>query len=505
MMLFWYLNGKLLEDFNIDLVRKGKKVILFGADKERNRHLFEYIDKKDILCIFDNQEAKWNMDLDGIPVVKPHGGIEDAVLFSCIYDWKAISKQAADMGYEKVYFFLSQEVENLMGKYISEFSPAVYNNTIVEGRTYKYIHFIPDEKFFYPVIEFIEYGLNAEEHFFVIYRMNESNLNDQYNVWNKYKEVANKYHNIYLNYCQDYSLNLIDWETNKPALDSILENAEKIILHGECLSQNICTYFQNKIYLIKEKGIFIPWGGNIGKEPYTTYIIENVLQYSRMITYSFPQQKQTIIRYFPITKDAIWFNNGLSYVRLTGPVSKKSEGIKKVLIAHSPHDYTKALETLKYLSGVKTPIKIYCITSYGPEEIKRKIEYYGNKYYENRFIAIKKYMDYKEYVAFLSSMDLAVFGMEDLCGRDTLELLFWLGVKVYLKPDFEASKCMKEIGYRIKDYYDVKNEINNGLFYNQDKDWNCSIAADKLDPEKKLKQWKEFYEYNFQNGSFENI
>lgn len=504
-MLFWYLNGKPLENFNIDLVREGKKIILFGADRERNKCLFEYINEGNIKCLFDNNEEKWNTYIDGIPVVKPYGETEDVVLISGIYNWKDITDQIKELGYKNIYFFLAQEIQDLVGKYISEFSPAVYNNAIIEGRTYKYIHFMPDEKFFYPVIEFIEYGLNAEEHFFVIYRMNEANLNDQYNVWSKYKEVASRYHNIYLNYCQSYCLNLIDWEKNRSKIDNILENAEKVILHGEFLSPKICTYLHDKIDLIKKKGIFVPWGGNIGKDPYTVYTIKRVLQYSRMIAYSFSQQKETIIKYFPIAKKAIWFNNELSYVRPTYAICKKKEGIKKVLIAHSPHDYTKVVETLKYLSDIKTSINIYCITSYGPKEMKKKVEYYGNKYYGNHFIAVKEYMDYKEYVDFLSSMDLAVFGMEDLSGRDTLELLFWLGVKVYLKPNFEASECMKEIGYRINDYYAAKSEINDGLFYNQDKDWNCSIAADKLDPEKKLRQWKEFYEYDFQNGSFESI
>lgn len=504
-MLFWYLDGKPLKNFDIDFIREGKKIILFGADRERNKYLFEHIDKKDITCIFDNNQGKWNEDVDGIPITKPHGGIEDATLISGIYDWNSITTQIKELGYKNVYFFLTQEIEDLVGKYVSEFSPAVYDNEIRGDREYKYVHFMPDEKFFYPVIEFIEYGLNVQEHFFVIYRMNTSNANDQYNIWKKYKEVANNYHNIYLDYNQGYRLGLNDWDINKKKLDSILEKAEKVILHGEYLSQEICTYLQERINLLREKGIFAPWGGNIGKNPHTIGTIEKILQHSRMITYSFPQQKETIIKYFPKTKDAIWFNNGLSYARPTCAAARKKDGIKKILIAHSAIAYTKAVETLKYLSDVKTPVNIYCVISYGIEEIKREIESYGSKYYGPHFIAVKEYMDYKEYVDFLSSMDLAVFGMEDLSGRDTLELLFWLGVKVYLKPGFEASKCMEEMGYRVNNYYIAKNDINSGLFYNQDEDWNCSIAADKLDPEKKLRQWKEFYEYNFQNGSFENI
>jgi hypothetical protein len=496
MMLFWYLNGKLLEDFNIDLVREGKKIILFGADKERNRRLFEYIDKKDILCIFDNQEAKWNMDLDGIPVVKPHGGIEDAVLFSCIYDWKAISKQAADMGYEKVYFYLSEEIQELVGNYLSKFSPDIYDNRIREGQKFKYIHLIPDEKFLKSVTEFIEYGFHMKEHFFVIY-MTEGNCKDGYGLWDSYIRLSKEFHNIYLLHRGRYRLNLYDWEDNKKPLDQLLRAADKILFHSEYLLPEISEYFSERLDLVREKGIFIPWSGSVGRNPYTNVYIEKILQYARIITHTFVTEKESLIRYFPVTLKAVWFNNRCSYARLTEKVYKKKAGANNVLIAHSPIEYTKAMETLRYLEGDKKPIHIYCITSYGPEALRRTIEEYGREHFKDRFTAVTDYMDYKEYVEFLSNMDVAVFGMEHLSGRDTLELLFWLRVKVYLKPDSEAAENMKYLGYKTSDYYSVIHESMDEFLYNEYEDWNYSAAMNEFDPDRKLGQWRELYEYDW--------
>ena len=71
-------------------------------------------------------------------------------------------------------------------------------------------------------------------------------------------------------------------------------------------------------------------------------------------------------------------------------------------------------------------VQIYCIASYGPSELIDEIEKWGEIYFENCFHLLKTYMNYKEYVDFLSRMDIAVFGMELFSGRDTLELLFWL-------------------------------------------------------------------------------
>ena len=99
-------------------------------------------------------------------------------------------------------------------------------------------------------------------------------------------------------------------------------------------------------------------------------------------------------------------------------------------------------------------------------------------------------------------MDAAIFGMETLSGRDTLELLFWLGAKVYLKPDSEASKNMRYVGYKVNDYYSANRETLEEFFYNPDEPWNHSIAMKQFDSAEKVHQWKELYEYDLDtNGN----
>ena len=496
-MLTWYLDGKRLS--KAECLEKNKKIILFGADVERNKQLFREVDKEDILYIFDNDEKKWGMYQEGIPIVEPFKANEDVVLISGIHDWKSISSQIEHMGYQKIYFFLTERVENIVGKYVSKFSPHIFNNSICQDMEFKYVHFIPDEKFFAPVIEYIEYGLNVKEHFFVIYGANSGNCNDVYGIWDKYRELSNKFHNIYLYYDEVYRLNLYDWTDNEKRLEVLIERAEKIILHCEILVKGVFDFFSDKINLIKKKGVFIPWGGNIGRNQYANYVIENILQYARMIPYSFPIDKEVMIKYFPLTENAIWLKTGLSYARLTEYIPRKKEKTKNILIAHSSHEYTKALETLQYLADVKQSVKIYCVTSYGPREIVKEIKYYGKKYFGESFHTVDKYLNYSEYVSFLSTMDIAVFGMEFLSGRDTIEILFWLGKKVYMKPDFEACKRMEIAGYKVHNYYEAREEIQNGMFDNPEEERNHLVAENEFNSEIKLKQWKELYEYKFED------
>ena len=70
-MIFWYLNGKPLKNFNINTMIEGKTVILFGADEGRNKPLLEEIGEANITCIFDNDEKKWGLERQGVKIYSP--------------------------------------------------------------------------------------------------------------------------------------------------------------------------------------------------------------------------------------------------------------------------------------------------------------------------------------------------------------------------------------------------------------------------------------------------
>ena len=139
-MLAWYLDGERLSKTDIEM--NNKKFVLFGADIKRNEQLFKEVNTKDILYIFENNEKKWGTYQEGIEIVEPFKVIEDVVLISGIHDWDAISVQAKEMGYQNIFFFLTEDVEAALGKYIAEFSPSVYENSIRQDQKFKYIHFI---------------------------------------------------------------------------------------------------------------------------------------------------------------------------------------------------------------------------------------------------------------------------------------------------------------------------------------------------------------------------
>lgn len=491
-MMFWYREGRRLEESEFQVIKENKKVILFG-DSIRNQGLFEKIEKEDIVCIFDNDEEKWGCRVKDIPIVKPYEKNENVILVSAVYDWNSISKQVRQLGYEEIYFSLQESEEKFVHKYRSQFA-LINKEIILQESQKKYIHVIPDEKFFMSVVEYIEYGLNIKEHFFLVYGVDIINPNDEYYVWPKYKELIEKYHNVYLLYEGRYRLDSYTWEDNKESIEYLLENAEKIIFHGEWMTPLICEYFTERLNLVKSKGVFIPWGAGVGKNPVTKPNVDRVLQYVRMLVCPSVENVMYLKTHYQEIAKAIWYNNGFSYARLTEHILHKPGKIKNIFVSHCAHDYAKPFESLKYAAQLNMDCYVYCITSYGTQG--EALEAYGEEVFGNRFISVNHYMPYKEYVKFLSHMDVAMIGMEIMAGRNTLELLFWTGVKVYLKPDTDVYKRMQSFGYKIHDFYSAEMETEEQFWNNPDREHNHLIAAKEYDADLKLSQWKEIYEYD---------
>lgn len=491
-MLNWYLEGDFIDDTQIRNILAEKKIVLFGAS-EKNRYLIDVLGKERVQCIFDNDENKWDTEKDGVPIIKPCAGLEDIILVSAVYDWTNISNQIKSLGYQEIYFYLSDEIEPNLFQYQAVFAPQKQRNMIVMEKKYKYIHIIMDEKFFSALIEMIAYQFQMDEHFFVVYNINQSNENDIYGLWNTYINIQKQYKNIYLVHDTDYP-NLYNWDANKDKLEYLLNESDKIIFHGEYLSPRLGAFFGSNRKLLNEKGMFLPWG-RIGNQPYADGYMEEVFQYVKVIVCQDFATIEFIQKNYPITHKAIWIKNGPSYARLTKniPVRNKT---KNIFISHCANEYGKAIENLKYLRDMKGLYKLYAITSYG--EQKKQVEEYGKKYFGDRFIAVEDYMDYQEYVEFLSKMDIAILGMDLMAGRDTLELLFWAGVKVYLKPGTAIDKRIKSMGYKVNDYYQVLQETEEELFHNPDEDWNRMIASREFDAEKKAEQWKKLFEFNME-------
>ncbi len=495
-MLHWFCDETYLSGVGINAIKRDKKVIVWSIDQtgvnKRLQELYQELNRDQIECIFSPLESEWGTIRDGILVCKPTSG-KDAVLISTMYEWKSVAEQAASLGYEKVYFFMLDEGKEKIDIYRKTFLEVQNINMIPANRPYKYVHFIPDEKFFQMLFVFLERGTNIEDHFFIIYSMYRTPETAVYGTWELYKRVMREHGNIYL-LSNIRPMCLDNWDDNKENLDHLLDNSEKIIFHSVHYPRDReIKYLSTKCEQIKKKGILIPWEVAGEHDRIHREYMEKVLQHVRMVVCEV-NVKDYFCDNYPAMKDAIFYRSGLNYVL---PVSRKfpRNRNRNVLVGHSALPVVMALETMQHIAGIDESFTIYCVAAYGKN--KKAIQELGRQLFGDRFVMIERFMEYEEYAEFLSTMDVAVFGMEEMVGRNNLELLLQTGAKVYLKPGLQTWQWACEGGIHVYDYYSIKDESPEQILSNPYESHNAAIVEKRNSMDEKARQWREVVEYNF--------
>lgn len=495
-MLHWYRDETYLSGTGIEDIRNGKKIILWSFDQtgvnKRLAQLYQELDKEQIECIFSPEESEWGTIQDDIPVCRPTAG-KDAVIVSTMYDWKIVTEQAAALGYETVYFFLLDEGKEKIELYRNTFLEVQDINVILADKTYKYLHFIPDEKHFIGLFRLLECGMNIEDHFFVIYAMHRTAELATFGTWDLYKSVMRKHRNLYL-LSDIRPMCFNNWDENKENMDKLVENADKIFFHSVHPPRDlVLDYWSSKRDCVRKKGVLIPWDISGEHKGTQKKYMEDVIQYVRMVVMEEIGQKY-FCKLYPTMQNAIFHVNNTDYVV---PIEKKfhREKNRNILVGHSAWAATMAADTIEYLSDLDESFTIYCITSYGDK--KKEIEETGARLFGDRFVSVENFMEYEEYAEFLSKIDVAVFGMEQQIGRTCMELLFQLGVKVYLKPGLQAWEWACSDGFHVYDYYSIRNETLEQILDNPYERQNASLVEKGPDLEEKAKKWKEMIEFDF--------
>lgn len=493
-MLHWFCNETHLEGASIDQIREKRQVIIWSIDQKgvnkRLMELYEELDKSHIDCIFSSQEKEWGTVRDGIPVCRPTAG-KDAVVISTLYDWKGVTEEARTLGYEKNYFFMTDEGMEKVALYRETFSEVEKINVIPSDRTFKYVHFIPDEKFFSGLAMFIEHGMDMNEHFFVVYNMYRRQQNALYGVWNEYKRVMKQYRNMYL-VCGVRPMCFDTWDDNVENLDRLLECAEKIFFHSEHEPrEREISYLSGKIKEISEKGYYIPWCTMYEHAGLLKRYMTDVIQYVKVFIVRLDETRDAYYGRYPGLKMARREVESPSYhIPILRAQNKKMH--RNILVGHCAWHYNYVVDTLERLSLIDDSFRVYAITSYG-DEVER-IERAGTRIFGERFTSVRKFMPYEEFVDFIEQMDVAVFGMETLYGVGTLHALFLTGAKVYMKPGTEAANWAVRNGYHIEDYNSVQQLSAEQLLENPYREENSAVARKFFDLDAKVERWKSIFE-----------
>lgn len=478
---------------NITQQINGKRIIVFGASR-RNDSIFRIIDKKQIECIFDNDEKKWGTIYEGLLIKKPEME-PNAVFLTTLRDYKNLQNQIKKLEISECYYLMDDELyfsqyQNYIKLYMQEKWAHVFGKKHFD---FRYIHVFSDNKFFLPTVSMIEKAFDIREHAFIIYCFNRPNLNNCYGNWDKYKELSIKYGNITIIDTRENFYGVDNQEILQSVVPELVE-CNQILFHGEWMEKCVWSFFtQEKIFeLVKEKGVWFPWSGNVGADKSNEKYIETLLKHCKIVACSYDFMYKHLCDRVVMPRH-YRLDNGLSYAWITDYPSEHYEG-KNILLGQACFRPNKNIESMKKLEKYKDEIDVYCITSYGDEDYIKETVAEGMRIFGDRFHVISKFLRYPEFVDFLNHMDVAVYGMEVSASYDTLQLLFWLKKKVYLKKGSDIDVMTRSYGYQIYDFYHIEEENLDEIFTDNYKEENFLIAQNEFDNDLKIAQWRELFE-----------
>lgn len=122
---------------------------------------------------------------------------------------------------------------------------------------------------------------------------------------------------------------------------------------------------------------------------------------------------------------------------------KKSQSIN-LLIGNSADPSNNHLEIFDKLDDYKDQnIKIYTPLSYGNKEYAIKVAAEGEKRFGSKFVAMKDFMQFSEYLEFLGEIDIAIFNHKRQQAMGNTITLLSLGKKVYMRNDVTQWQFFK--------------------------------------------------------------
>jgi len=106
------------------------------------------------------------------------------------------------------------------------------------------------------------------------------------------------------------------------------------------------------------------------------------------------------------------------------------------MVGHSAHQYLHHKEMLDKLSAYKNEnILVSLVLVYGNQVYAKKVVEYAKKIFGEKVEILRNRMDFKDYLRYLSTVDIAVFDQIHQSGLGNLHYLLYMEKKIYLNKD----------------------------------------------------------------------
>ena len=476
------------QDFEKEVL-KNKWVVL--GDSTRNNIIFDMISSDKILFICDGNVSKHEKTSNGV-IIKDWEMLYDCIdicAVTVLKDYKFINSKISKNNIKNTYYFIEKkEFDNSYSKY-SVFAKEIENINNRCTRDFKYVHFFLDEKFVKLFYNMLEDRFDVSEHLFVIYGLNRSNKNDMYYNYDSYLKWSKSYGNI-LVIDDVFNIYGLDYENELEKLTGILDKCEKIIFHGEFLTNFIIGFMEKNINYVEEKGVWHQWADYPGGSKTIENSISKVLIKCAYTTLSKVAIKQ-LRELYPVGNLPNKIAEATPYIEKNIVVEACDKEKINILIASSGSLYNNINETFDKLYKFRNEnINVYAIFSYGDkgyinEAIERGKELFGEK-----FIVIQDYLPYDEYIKLLSTMDIYV-NASDRGGLSTVMKLFEMGAKQYICAKSNLKKVLDVNDFKYSYIDNIDNESFSEFINNSYRKANMDISRNVNDYEEYVRKWEK--------------
>lgn len=267
-----------------------------------------------------------------------------------------------------------------------------------------------------------------------------------------------------------------------------LYGSSKIIIHGLFLPRRITQILAYSPFLAK-KSFWLMWGGDF-------YFREKQTPAQRRII----REVGHLVTYIPGDVDYVVDNYGAvgmpvdclcypSNIFRAIPRTTRADGKVRIQVGNSATESNRHIEVFSELVPFRDKdIEIICPLSYGDEEYSEQIQGIGRAMFGDRFIPVRQFLPYDEYLELLESIDIAIFNHDRQQGMGNIISHLGCGHKVYLRSDQTPWSVFVDRGIRVFDIADGVSLEHEIMLDNQVL-VETHFSADRL-----VQQWKRIFE-----------
>lgn len=302
----------------------------------------------------------------------------------------------------------------------------------------KILHIMHMQKFLPPFIDFVNDKFDEKNHTFF------------------FLDKEKKYeHGLTPN----YKVHWLENVNQNIELIKQMYKADKIILHSIWKKKIIMLLFFQP-WLLK-KCYHVMWGGDFNSKRARYDIFKRfILRHMGYFTTYIRGDYEYVQKYFNAKGKYVECLMYKSNLFQNIDISEKTSNIINIQVGNSAVARNNHLEVFEKLKKYKDKdIKIFVPLGYGSKENAQKIIQKGYEIFGDNFIPLESFMQFNDYVKFLSQIDIAIFANERQQAMGNIISLLGFGKKVYMRKDITPWKLFKDIDVKVFDVENIKIDL----------------------------------------------